>query len=642
MQKHNCQTRLQQAGEFLRRLARDRAGNTLALIAAAILPLLGMVGGGIDMGRAYLAENRLQQACDSGVLAARKVMGTEVVSSGQVPDDVETFGTRFFDVNFRDGAYGTQNRDFRMTLEADYAISGVASVDVPTSVMVVFGIDKVPLSVECQARLNFPTVDVMMVLDVTGSMRHTNPGDPKSRIETLKDVIRDFHTQLEGSKASSSTVRYGFVPYATNVNVGHLLEDDWVQTDWTYQSRVSRGFVATREEQTYSRNWRFVGGNRSSKIIVESYAATFNPNASGDQASSWSCSRPNPANTLTQNFSENGDIYTEIKRQPPAVLYITPMKRIQNGRIYRTELNGSICEVSYVEHTNYTHTYEDVREVPRLDERWRYKPVEYDMSDWRTTTGGCIEERKTTQITDFSNVDLSENLDLDIDLIPSPGNPDTQWKPRNPSAIFVRSIQRNGSGSISVPEVTTTDDYADTGNWWFSDCTRAKAKKLETMTSAELDTYLATLTPYGATYHDIGMIWGARLISPSGLFADENAAADGSSVSRHIIFLTDGQTEPYDISYGAYGVDALDQRRWDPTDNSMTLAQVVEARFGFACNEVKKRNVTVWVVAFGTRVNDAMVDCAGAGQYFEAKNAFELGVAFATIARSIGDLRISR
>ncbi|MFV0643575.1 MAG: TadE/TadG family type IV pilus assembly protein, partial [Sphingomonadaceae bacterium] len=49
-------------------LVYDQSGNTLAIIAAALLPLLAMVGGSIDMGRSYLAQSRLQQACDAGVL----------------------------------------------------------------------------------------------------------------------------------------------------------------------------------------------------------------------------------------------------------------------------------------------------------------------------------------------------------------------------------------------------------------------------------------------------------------------------------------------------------------------------------------------------------------------------------------------
>ncbi|MFZ2979694.1 MAG: pilus assembly protein TadG-related protein, partial [Sphingobium sp.] len=60
---------------FLGRLRKDVRGNTLALVAAGMLPLLGLIGGGIDMSRIYLAKSRLQQACDAGALAGRKAMG---------------------------------------------------------------------------------------------------------------------------------------------------------------------------------------------------------------------------------------------------------------------------------------------------------------------------------------------------------------------------------------------------------------------------------------------------------------------------------------------------------------------------------------------------------------------------------------
>ena len=61
---------------LLSRLLHDRAGNTIMLVAAAIAPILAMVGGAIDMSRSYLSESRLQQACDAGVLAAWEAKGT--------------------------------------------------------------------------------------------------------------------------------------------------------------------------------------------------------------------------------------------------------------------------------------------------------------------------------------------------------------------------------------------------------------------------------------------------------------------------------------------------------------------------------------------------------------------------------------
>jgi hypothetical protein len=118
-------------GDFVVRLARDRSGNTLMLIAAALGPMLALVGGAIDMGRGYLAQTRLQQACDAGVLAARKTIGSTLAEGGVLPGNAESAGMRFFNLNFRSGIYGTANRQFEMALEDDYSVSGDS--DRPTS-----------------------------------------------------------------------------------------------------------------------------------------------------------------------------------------------------------------------------------------------------------------------------------------------------------------------------------------------------------------------------------------------------------------------------------------------------------------------------------------------------------------------------
>src|SRR3546814_5194953 len=70
--------------------------------------------------------------------------------------------------------------------------------------------------------------------------------------------------------------------------------------------------------------------------------------------------------------------------------------------------------------------------------------------------------------------------------------------------------------------------------------------KLTEMTKADqstFDAYIDKLEAEGFTYHDVGMAWGARLISPTGLFARENATAKKNDrpISRHILFMTDGE-----------------------------------------------------------------------------------------------------
>ncbi|MXO93123.1 hypothetical protein GRI62_05820 [Erythrobacter arachoides] len=635
----------------LSRLARDNSGNVLAIIAASLFPLLALIGGGIDMGRGYLAQSRLQQACDAGVLAARQRLGSEVVVDGAVPDDVADTGNRFFNVNFREGAYGTEGRQFAMALEHDYAIAGSASVEVPTTLMQVFNFEKLDVSVSCEAVLNFGNVDIMMVLDTTGSMRHTNPGDTMSRLDSLKTVIRSFHAQLEGAKAPETSLRYGFVPYASNVNVGHLLADDWVADTWQYQSRTTA--PATLQTYTWYSgdvNWQTESGTRSPWAAVSSYPATYRPGSppaessgdvqTGGSSGYYTCDGGQPAGNRTQSDVKYNET-TEPVTNPDGQRVTQYWRRTQNGTHYRTTRSGTTCTVESSTDTALVQTFQRIWEPrTRTVTNWLYKALDRDVSAWRSTTPGCMEERATYAIGDYDNVDLSRALDLDLDRIPSAGDADSQWRPHHPSAIYARAIATNGTGSFSPADVTTSQTFLETGSWWFSQCP-ARARKLGEMSDSDLDTYLGTLSPQGATYHDIGMIWGGRLLSPTGLFAGENADTASIQRSRHLIWMTDGQTEPYDLAYGAYGVEPLDRRRWQP-GSSMTLAQTIEARFGVACEEVKKRNITVWVIAFGTTLNPIMEDCAGEGHAFEAANAAELNEAFSSIAQSMGDLRVSR
>ena len=266
---------------FLARLLRDRAGNTLAIAAAALLPLLGLIGGGVDMGRGYLSQSRLQQACDSAVLAARKRLGTEAAVTGEIPEDAAASGQRFFNLNFGDGAYGTRARTFAMTLEEDFSITGRATVEVPTTLMAIFGFEEMPVEVTCQAQLNMANTDIMMVLDVTGSMAQTNPGDTLTRMESLKQTVANFHAQMVANAPPTTRLRFGFVPYSTNVNVGALLKDGWVNTQWQYQSRELIKELGPLTTTTYDRNWTYKSGSVAAASNLSNYPATYHGPTAG-------------------------------------------------------------------------------------------------------------------------------------------------------------------------------------------------------------------------------------------------------------------------------------------------------------------------------------------------------------------------
>ena len=617
---------------ILRRLACDRAGNTLGMIAAALFPLLALVGGAIDMGRGYLAETRLQQACDAGVLAARKKLGSGSVGFGQDNSDVEAVGHRFFDVNYRDGAYGTENRNFDLVINPDTTIDATATVEVPTTIMNLFGYSRLDLEVTCGAKLDSSNTDVMLVLDVTGSMNETNPGDSSSRIEVLRDVILDFHTELEKNKQDGARIRYGFLPYSTNVNVGHLLKDEWVTPQWTYQSRRMLG---AGKAFGYYTSWTASSpiSGTVNRTVQSTYAATL----AGGVLSCLTV----PANTLTSNIVLVSSTSEAYAGPPAGTLYRYTYQRTRNGDVFSVSLSGSTCTVNKEAYTNYLDTYQYFQTPALLTgTNWQYAAQTVDVSGWRTGSNGCIEERDTYIIDDYDNVDLTRALDLNIDLVPTAGDSKTQWRPQYPKLIFGRAKKWDNTGSFDTASAATNAEYIAP---WVANTAACPtpARALAEMDDQAVSDYLATLRVGGSTYHDIAMIWGARLLSPTGPFAAENAGStDGRPTSRNIVFLTDGQTSALDISYSSYGFEPLDRRRWKP-DSPLTLTQTIEQRFSFACKEAKKKNITVWIVAFGTELNPIMEECAGPGKAFQASDKDELTEAFKKISMSMADLRLS-
>ena len=125
-------------------------------------------------------------------------------------------------------------------------------------------------------------------------------------------------------------------------------------------------------------------------------------------------------------------------------------------------------------------------------------------------------------------------LDLDLKTAPT-GSEETQWGPLLPGAVFGR---KNASG------VYTTDTIRTFNASTFSRasaCPAAATKMMKWPYANEFSSYVDGLVARGNTYHDIGLIWGARLMWPTGIFRAENEfTPQGGEIQRNLIFMTDG------------------------------------------------------------------------------------------------------
>lgn len=655
-------------GGFLTRLARNQAGNTLAIVAAALIPLLGLVGGGIDMSRLYLTKARLQQACDAGALAGRKQMGSGAWSASS--NKANTVALQLFDANFTSGAYGTGART-RSFSESAGKVTGVAAAPVPMTIMRIFGQDTKLVSVTCDAEMRIPNTDVMFVLDTTGSMSYTNTGDTQNKITGLKNAVKCFYEALmkvdttadcgstpSGGNGASVQLRFGFVPYSVNVNVGKLLNNDWIANSANYQTRVAQ-FTNQNVQSGWNTGSATVYSTNqvTTSNWMQSQTTTNNVN---------SCNGLEPSDGITFTGDEYGNynasnwqdgnnrVYQWTTRQNGAYHQYNSSYDSKNHRctVTDTYING------YQERT-YRRTDTPVYTQQPVFSQWNYQQAALDVSglkagdsNWNSSVSlplgssgtntnvswdGCIEERKTVRASSYSPIP-ADAWDLDIDMIPSTSDPDSQWKPLLANAVWGRYTNSGNTTST----VSTANDLSRNRNYYCP----TESRKLQTYpTAAPFESYVNSLTPNGNTYHDIGLIWGARLMSPTGLFATENAfTPNGGQIERHLIFMTDGDTVTNAEDYSAYGVAWWDRRTTTSTSSSQTGDQV-NKRFLAMCSAIKNRNITLWVISFGDGVSGTaqtnLQNCASSGRFYAASNSQQLIDQFKAIADEISQLRLT-
>jgi Flp pilus assembly protein TadG len=645
---------------FLTELARSTSGNSMILVAAAMVPIAGMVGGGFDMGRAYLAKSKLQSACDAGALAGRRTMvGTTWNAASTAAANA------YFGVNFVVGKYGTAGLVRTFTSADGRTVTGTASVNVPTTLMKILGYNNVPVNVSCEAVMNLPNTDVMFVLDTTGSMASINPGDTQSRMVGMRTTIMNFYDTVELAKSVGTQVRYGFVPYSSNVNVGTLLKNDWVVDNATYQSREPAG-ASTSVSTTDEYNW--LGWSN----IVNPYTV-YTSVIPGEVCA------PTGTHTLTGlSWAED----TTIPRAPDPVtgLTIVYFKEVLTGSDFQVNVDPAtgICTQTEYRYANseYRHRYEVIPAgTSTTSNSWIYRPVNYVVSGLKDPSGymglgvvpaqvgsgqttiavnwhGCIEERATTTSTNYSLPLTTTLKDLDVDSIPNPADPTTQWRPHLPGLVFPRQSDSNLTAA-AWPTKTDLQSYELAENGKKAACPGVSRKLTEYNSTTpgkrqNLSDYLAGLMPEGLTHHDIGMIWGLRLMSPNGLFGTENATTpSGGQITRHLVLMTDGETNALVKEYDTYGLAGLDQRRYTiPSGETQSASDtatnsLVEGRFAAMCNVAKAKNITVWVIAFGTSLTPMLTSCAtDPSNAFQAGTTAALNTAFTEIAAKIANLRL--
>lgn len=274
------------------------------------------------------------------------------------------------------------------------------------------------------------------------------------------------------------------------------------------------------------------------------------------------------------------------------------------------------------------------------------------------TWSGCIEERQTARVPNGSTpasfwTPLPDDAyDMRYDMGFDENDDATRWRFALRDLVWGRTL----SGSRTMANVTANANMSQNFNW---SCPMP-ARKLERYVADDLNgdsfadgaksfaDYVATLAPGGNTYHDIGLLWGARLLSPNGLFGTQNRRApNGGPINRHMVFMTDGETFTPVTNYTSYGLDWYDRRQTDPgsAPSQTLLEDNNDARSNALCTAIKNENIELWVIYYGQANNETYTrlrNCATDAKHFvEARSTANLVKAFKEIAKSIADLQLT-
>lgn len=208
-------------GRAARRFGRDRRGNYGMMMAVLAPMLLLGTGFGINIAQVSNARSNLLAALDSAVTSTARDLTTGVIKEEDARSNLEAFlfanGVRSFSKLDKLSLDSVVLDRHRKTVEAKASV--VVNVAFP-----LFGADNIQtITTESAARYSDRKIEVVMMLDVTGSMKKSGRTDKIGDLKAAATVA--VEALLDGNKHSPDRIRVALVPYAASVNAGAMAKE---------------------------------------------------------------------------------------------------------------------------------------------------------------------------------------------------------------------------------------------------------------------------------------------------------------------------------------------------------------------------------------------------------------------------------
>jgi Flp pilus assembly protein TadG len=222
---------------IVQRFRGDPQGSVALMFAFAALVLMGAVGAAMDYSRAANVQTSLQRAVDGAALLAAK--NNRDMSGSSMSDAA---ARNYIRMTF--AADRIADLDAKVTFLPD-RVRVDATAAVPTMIMTVLGIRTMPVAGSSEALFGETKVEIVLVLDNTGSMNQAN------KLPTLKQAAKNFLAKMQAVGGAPGAIRIGVVPFETDVNLGNLKGSWWVDpaqsSHWT-ANPATAGCIWDREQ----------------------------------------------------------------------------------------------------------------------------------------------------------------------------------------------------------------------------------------------------------------------------------------------------------------------------------------------------------------------------------------------------------
>lgn len=195
----------------IQRFGEEEDGNAIILTLFMLMFMLVMAGLGVDLMRHEMERAHLQATLDSAVLAgAGAPRGTEKTKVKEIIEDY--FAKSDMSSYLHEIDTDGEGTDDIVTSLNSTKVRASASMSLDTYLMKLSGVDKLEAAGAAAAEVRTPKLEIVIVLDVSGSMQ----GD---KLTNLKAAAKEFVTTvLSGSEPGNTVV--SIVPFSWSVTPG--------------------------------------------------------------------------------------------------------------------------------------------------------------------------------------------------------------------------------------------------------------------------------------------------------------------------------------------------------------------------------------------------------------------------------------